>query len=158
MKVELTEYRTLQFVYPYTLEDFVLHPQPPHKSHHDRIAKLHSEHETRLKFLQEREEEKTRKRKEALRKVAPGYEPPEDDDGVTEVGSSITSDLEEKHKKTGILEPTRKSQVPLTDTLSTSPGQTTTSAQAEDKPRDVMDDLVEGLARMDELENKSETK
>lgn len=147
----------LQFVYPYTLEDFVLHPQPPHKSHHERISKLHTEHDIRIKFLKEREEEKIRKRKEALRKVAPGYEPPEDEGEEGDVGSSNTGGFEAKPRKTGILEPTRRSQVLLTETLNASPVQTS-KPEEESKPRDVMDDLVEGLARMDELENKTETR
>jgi hypothetical protein len=149
---------TLQFVYPYTLEDFVLHPQQPHKSHHDRIAKLHEEHEVRLKFLREREEEKLRKRKEALKKVAPGYEPPDAED--TSIGGISTHNAEDgRNRKSGILEPTRKNQTPAMTVLDApvhiADGSEGASKEKEVKPRDVMDDLVEGLARMDELESKS---
>jgi hypothetical protein len=131
----------------------VLHPQPPHQSHAERIRKLHEEHEVRVKFLKERHDEKARQRRDALRKVAPGYEPPEDEDDE----GSLT---EQHHRHSGILEPTRKSVVSSTPTLKTLEvaTQLVEPHKEESRPRDVMDDLVEGLARMDELEEQSGTK
>lgn len=145
----------------------MLHPQAPHKSHSERISKLHEEHEIRIKYLKDREDEKVRRRREALRKVAPGYEPPEEEDVD---GSGQTSSLQlvndgshtlrrdESHRRSGILEPTRKSQtIPLstgTSAKSTSDDKQPEAPNTSPKPRDVMDDLVEGLARMDELESK----
>lgn len=134
----------------------MLHPQPPHKSHHERIAKLHEEYETRVQFLKEREQEKTRRRKEALRKVAPGYEPPDEED---EGFSAVMGSDEPHHRRSGILEPTRKSQTPTTGILSPplqDPEPVEAKQEATTAPRDVMDDLVEGLARMDEQENRPE--
>lgn len=138
------------------MEDFVLHPPAPHKPHAERIAKLHEEHSIRVRYLKEREEEKIRKKKEALRKVAPGYEPPEEDGSEVAGGSTSSTGLDEGHRKTGILEPTRKSMQttisPVSPSLSNAEAET---KQEEPKQRDVMDDLVEGLARMDEQEGKT---
>lgn len=99
-----------------------------------------------------------------MRKVAPGYEPPEEDDGFQTSGLELVNDgsntlkRDESHRRSGILEPTRKSQtIPMsTGTLSkaTSEENKAEASSTSPKPRDVMDDLVEGLARMDELESK----
>lgn len=145
----------------------MLHPQAPHKSHAERIAQLHTEHEVRLKYLKEREDEKARKRKEALRKVAPGYEPPEDDAttsgraGEGWDGRSPADADTAHHRRSGILEPTRKTQnaqagIDVDEKVGSATSKSPEVGKEEVKvPRDVMDDLVEGLARMDELESKT---
>lgn len=95
-----------------------------------------------------------------MRKVAPGYEPP-DEDPTSVGGRGGVSNLnaEDTRKKSGVLEPTRKNQIPAMTVLD-SPVQIADGASKEEeaKPRDVMDDLVEGLARMDELESQPQSK
>ena len=131
----------MQFVYPYSLEVHVLSPAAPHLSHSERIRALKESHEQRLSFLQERENDKLQKRREQMRKIGPGWEPP-DDNGLGDPATKRTS---------GILEPTKKAAI----TFETVPADTEpasyTSTMGEG-PRDVMDDLVEGLAKLDQLE------
>ncbi|GAA94534.1 uncharacterized protein L969DRAFT_91510 [Mixia osmundae IAM 14324] len=61
------------FVYPWTLETHVLSPPEPHPSHAILRSELASTHQKRLRVLQAREDEKVRRRREALQKMAPGY-------------------------------------------------------------------------------------
>lgn len=148
------------FVYPYSLEQHVLSPQPPHESHAARMRALDDTQAQRVQFLKNREDERTRKKREQLRKVAPGWEPDEagDDasgDGVLSPGGTAGK------RQSGILEPTRKPPTASRAAAQSEEGEQAVKeerrVQAEDKPRDVMDDLVEGLARMDELEGRNET-
>ena len=133
----------IQFVYPYSLEDHVLSPQPPHLSHAERIRKLEEQHATRVKFLKDREDEKLRKKKEQLRKVAPGWEPADEgEDGMPGKRSS------------GILEPTRKTTVKAQEEKLVEKKPSPAEPKEPPKPRDPMDDLVEGLAAMDDLESR----
>ncbi|KAL7006559.1 hypothetical protein EMMF5_003980 [Cystobasidiomycetes sp. EMM_F5] len=129
------------FVYPYSLEDHVLSPAPPHVSHSERITSLRDQHAKRLAFLKSREQEKARKRKEQLRKVAPGWEPPDD------VGDDATGVTTGTSKRTsGILEPTRK-------VVKAEPAKPDVLEEAiipTSQTRDVMDDLVEGLAKLEQ--------
>ena len=96
-----------------------------------------------MKFLKDREDEKIRKKREQMRKVAPGWEPEEEGDGKS------------GKRHSAILQPTRKAQTqasPTTMAIETAKEKDSTPTEP-DKPRDVMDDLVEGLAKMDELES-----
>ena len=136
-----------QFVYPYSLENHVLAPQPPHISHAERIRTLQEQHATRTKYLKDREDDKARKKREQLRKVAPGWEPDETDEGIS------------GKRHSAILEPTRKvaQQAAVPPPPQSVQGKAAAVSEPE-KPRDVMDDLVEGLARMDELETSRSAK
>ena len=110
-----------------------------------------------------------KRRREALRKVAPGYEPPEDDAVLSFAdrgdcgmeGRTSRSEGGTHHRRSGILEPTRKVQQSQPGTTAAEQASSPTPQPADvgieevKQPRDVMDDLVEGLARMDELESKS---
>lgn len=136
-----------QFVYPYSLETYVLSPQPPHISHAERIRKLEEQHAARVKFLKDREDEKKRKKRDQMRKIAPGWEPAEDDEDGSTGGQGKRS--------SSILEPTKKKAFNSAD-AAPSVG-TATSEPVATKPRDPMDDLVEGLSRMDDLESKRST-
>ena len=107
----------------------------------------------RVQYLKDREGERTRKKREQLRKVAPGWEPDEAGDNAS--GDGILSPGGTAGKRqSGILEPTRKPTASRAAAQSEEGEQAVKSEHAQDKPRDVMDDLVEGLARMDELEGR----
>lgn len=58
-----------QFVYPFTLEPHVLTLEA------SRRSTLAAHAARREAYLQSREEEKERRKREALRKIAPGFEP-----------------------------------------------------------------------------------
>jgi hypothetical protein len=69
----LTRY-TQQFVYPFTLETHVLSPPWPHQPHAAIRAQIAATRAARLQVLHRREEDKASRRKEVLRRVAPGWE------------------------------------------------------------------------------------
>ena len=95
--------------------------------------------------MKAREDDKIRKRKEQLHRLAPGYNPPE-----TSEDSAGTSNA---NRVSGILEPTRKPSAmdrPLS--LASADAQQQPVKSAIPPPRDVMDDLVEGLAKMEKAE------
>jgi hypothetical protein len=115
----------LQFVYPFTLETHVLSPPPPHVPHSALRAQIAAVRAARLDFLRRRAEEKACRRREALRKVAPGWE---------EGGDAV-------------LQPKRLSA------LGMGPGGRTPPVPSATLPpsgtRDPMLDLVDGIASLD---------
>lgn len=111
-----------------------------------------------MQYLKEREDERTRKKREQLRKVAPGWEPDEAGVDASGAGDGTLSPRGTAGKRqSGILKPTRKPTASRTAVHTAESNQAVKAKEeerAEDTPRDVMDDLVEGLARMDELEGR----
>lgn len=71
--------------------------------------------------------------------MAPGWEPQE--------GGSIGNNLEKR--RSGILEPSKK-KTDATSMAATIEQPPTNDPQAAERPRDAMEDLVEGLARLDQ--------
>ena len=115
----------LQFVYPFTLEPHVLTLE---SSRAATIAAHHVRHEA---YLKQREENKERVRREALHRIAPGFEPQSGPLVPTKVSDSNAS---EAGAITGGA------------ALSTEEGP---GAQGHGRQRSVMDDLVDHLAALD---------
>jgi hypothetical protein len=108
----------MQFVYPFTLEPHVLTMESSRRS--TLLA-----HTTRWEnYLRSREEDKERRKREALRRVAPGFEPQGGTLVPTQVGNSHA----------------QKDSVPAA--LATPPAR-------KERPKSVMDDLVDHLASLD---------
>lgn len=112
---------------------------------------MDEEQAQRAQYLKDRDEERTRKKREQLRKVAPGWEPDEASD-ATDGAGVLSPGAPAAKRQSAILEPTRRPTVNKNE-LQNLPAEQAARAE-EVKPRDVMDDLVEGLARMDELEGR----
>ncbi|KAF5344770.1 hypothetical protein D9757_013429 [Collybiopsis confluens] len=118
---------TAYFVYPFTLEPQVLTMESSRRS---TIAA----HEARRQaYLRSREDEKEQRKREALRKIAPGFEP-----------------------RGSLLVPTRASSVPLStgsESADTGPGPITSSSSSgtpgHRHSKSVMEDLVDQLAALD---------
>ncbi|KAF9039222.1 hypothetical protein BJ165DRAFT_374463 [Panaeolus papilionaceus] len=112
---------TPYFVYPFTLEQHILTVEAA------RRATLASHASRREGYLRSREDEKARRKREALRRIAPGFEP-----------------------HGNLLVPTK------TATQQTTPSSTGTpnlnvnpNTQMHQQTRSVMDDLVDQLAALD---------
>ncbi len=107
----------MQFVYPFTLEPHILTVES------SRRTTMMAHAARREALLRARDDEKERKRREALRRIAPGFEP---------TGS--------------VLVPTRTGSFQRTDSapVSSLPVEST-----HQRTRSVMDDLVDQLAAMD---------
>ncbi|KAF9071079.1 hypothetical protein BDP27DRAFT_1362097 [Rhodocollybia butyracea] len=109
-----------QFVYPFTLEPHVVTMESSRRS---TIAAHAARREA---YLQSREDEKEQQKRDALRKIAPGFEP-----------------------RGSLLVPTRATSVPPTpgnDNLAAMPHN---SATGHRHTRSVMEDLVDQLAALD---------
>ena len=106
----------LKFAYPFTLEPHILTVESSRRS---TIAAHNARHEA---YLRQREEEKLRRRREALRRIAPGFEP-----------------------ASGPLLPTKLSK----DADIPDGQRSSTSAFGHERQRSVMDDLVDHLAKLD---------
>ncbi|KAF8921205.1 hypothetical protein CPB85DRAFT_1210834, partial [Mucidula mucida] len=108
---------TAYFVYPFTLEPHILTVES------SRRTTMMAHAARREALLRARDDEKERKRREALRRIAPGFEP---------TGS--------------VLVPTRTGSFQRTDSapVSSLPVEST-----HQRTRSVMDDLVDQLAAMD---------
>jgi len=123
---------TPYFAYPFTLEPHTLTLES------SRQTTLQAHHARNTAYIKQREDEKSRKKREALRKIAPGFEP-----------------------SSGPLVPTKlsHSSSPQSSTVigSESIDAKTDSVHPEDgfgvKKRDVMDDLVDQLAAIDSARN-----
>ena len=114
-----------QFVYPFTLEQHVLTLESSRRS---TIASHNARHEALLK---QREEEKERRKREALRRIAPGFEPSSGPLVPDRVAGGGGVDASVRSAEGGV----------------NAPGHT--------RQRSVMDDLVDQLAAMDAASNGS---
>nr|GAT55352.1 predicted protein [Mycena chlorophos] len=100
------------FVYPYTIEPHILTLES------SRRSTLAAHQAQREAYLRQRLEEKERRKRDALRRIAPGFEP-----------------------QGQVLVPTKRSS--LVGPLPPSP------PQSQQRPKSVMEDLVDQLAAMD---------
>ncbi|KAH8102264.1 hypothetical protein BXZ70DRAFT_931238 [Cristinia sonorae] len=121
---------TPYFVYPFTLEPHVITLEE------SRRSTLAAHAARRAAYLKSRDDEKERRKREALRRIAPGFEP-----------------------QSGLLVPTKR--VSLDMSTQTSPvsrsgsGQGIVPASGHARSRSVMDDLVDHLAAMESASSKS---
>ncbi|KAH9005648.1 hypothetical protein EDB86DRAFT_3061785 [Lactarius hatsudake] len=109
------------FVYPFTLEPHVLTVES------NRRATLVAHAARREALLRAREDEKQRRKREALRRIAPGFEPR----GAPLVPVKTGIALDQQQKEDGI------------------DGNAVAAAGQGGQPRDVMDDLVDRLAALE---------
>ncbi|PBK87251.1 hypothetical protein ARMGADRAFT_1055124 [Armillaria gallica] len=108
---------TAYFVYPFTIEPHILTVES------SRRTTLAAHTARREAFLRARDDEKERRKREALRKIAPGFEP---------AGS--------------VLVPTKTSNPPS----HTTPGPELPTGSSSHQPsKSVMEDLVDQLAALD---------
>ncbi|PPQ99827.1 hypothetical protein CVT24_009621 [Panaeolus cyanescens] len=125
----LPESVTPYFVYPFTLEQHILTVESARRS------TLASHASRREAYLRSREDEKERRKRDALRRIAPGFEP-----------------------HGNLLIPTKNSSLThqTTPSSSTSPNPTTNpNGQTHHRTRSVMDDLVDQLAAMESRDSSS---
>ncbi|KAJ3799585.1 hypothetical protein GGU11DRAFT_815274 [Lentinula aff. detonsa] len=111
---------TPYFVYPFTLEPHVLTLESSRRS---TVSSHQARHEA---FLLSRENEKEQRKREALRKIAPGFEP-----------------------RGSVLVPTRATSVPLSATPNNFNADTLPSSTGHRYTKSVMEDLVDQLAALD---------
>ncbi|KAJ3718099.1 hypothetical protein DFJ43DRAFT_777726 [Lentinula guzmanii] len=111
---------TPYFVYPFTLEPHVLTLESSRRS---TVSSHQARHEA---FLLSRENEKEQRKREALRKIAPGFEP-----------------------RGSVLVPTRATSVPLSATPNNVNADTLPSSTGHRYTKSVMEDLVDQLAALD---------
>ncbi|KAI9462831.1 hypothetical protein BJY52DRAFT_1425336 [Lactarius psammicola] len=109
------------FVYPFTLEPHVLTVES------NRRATLAAHAARREALLRAREDEKQRRKREALRRIAPGFEPR----GAPLVPVKTGLALDQQQRKED------------------GAGGNATAASQGGHPRDVMDDLVDRLAALE---------
>ncbi|KAH9041507.1 hypothetical protein EDB83DRAFT_2409282 [Lactarius deliciosus] len=109
------------FVYPFTLEPHVLTVES------NRRATLAAHAARREALLRAREDEKLRRKREALRRIAPGFEPR----GAPLVPVKTGIALDQQQKEDGMG------------------GKAVAAAGQGGHPRDVMDDLVDRLAALE---------
>ena len=111
-----------QFVYPFTLEPHVLTAES------NRRATLAAHAARREALLRAREDEKLRRKREALRRIAPGFEPQAAPLVPVKTGLALDHQQQQQQKEYGAG-----------------------SDAAAGHPRDVMDDLVDRLAELESV-------
>ncbi|KAI0634827.1 hypothetical protein C8Q77DRAFT_1104222 [Trametes polyzona] len=112
---------TAYFVYPFTLEPHVLTVEA------SRRSTLAAHAARREAYLKAREDEKERRKREALRRIAPGFEP----------------------KATPLVPTKRFSGVPGQPGSSAEGGSQTGEGGGHQRSKSVMEDLVDQLAALD---------
>ncbi|KAF7796128.1 hypothetical protein EIP86_007301 [Pleurotus ostreatoroseus] len=121
----VTEY----FAYPFTLEPHVLTVESA------RRASLAAHASRRAALLRAREDEKERRKREALRRIAPGFEPQ-------------STPLVPTRRETGAQ--LQSAGTPGSSGVGTGTGGATPDAASpEDRSRSVMEDLVDQLAALE---------
>jgi len=118
----MTSGLTSQFVYPFTLEPHVVTLE---SSRRTTVAAHTARREA---YLRSRDDDKERRRRDALRRIAPGFEP-----------------------HSGPLVPTRNTGNPMT----TDEGGAKGYEQPQQQSRSAMDDLVDQLAALDSATSSS---
>jgi hypothetical protein len=116
----------LQFVYPFTIEPHVLTVES------NRRATLAAHAARREALLRAREDEKQRRKREALRRIAPGFEPLSAPLVPVKTGLALDQQLHQQ-----------KEDEARGDGIDT--------AGLGGHPRDVMDDLVDRLAALESV-------
>ncbi|KAJ3486471.1 hypothetical protein NLI96_g4213 [Meripilus lineatus] len=117
---------TPYFVYPFTLEPHVLTVESSRKS------TLAAHAARREAYLKAREDEKERRKREALHRIAPGFEP-----------------------QSAPLIPTTRAPLDGSVALSISGASQVTKEDLNQRSRSVMDDLVDQLAALDSRSSSS---
>jgi len=128
----LPESVTAYFVYPFTLEPHVLTLES------SRQSTLRAHQSRNATYLRAREDEKLRRQREALRRIAPGFEP----SGSTLVPTRITQNINMSPPSISMKSPPDSPQL---QQLTASPPTS----------RDVMDDLVDQLAAIDSAKSNT---
>ena len=113
-----------QFAYPFTLEPHVLIVESNRRA---TLAALSAQHEA---ILRAREDEKQRRKREALRRIAPGFEPCAAPLVPVKTGLALDQQQQQKWKEDGVG---------------------SDAAGQAGHPRDVMDDLVDRLAALESV-------
>ncbi|SRR5258708_1471176 len=124
-----------KFAYPFTLEPHTLTLES------SRQTTLQAHQVRNAAYLKAREDEKSRKKREALRKIAPGFEP----SGGPLVPTKI-SHSRQSSTVTGTGSVDENTENTRTDSVHPGGG-------FEVRERDVMDDLVDQLAAIDSAGN-----
>ncbi|GFZ49776.1 hypothetical protein JCM24511_07179 [Saitozyma sp. JCM 24511] len=142
----LPEDITAYFVYPFTLETHVLSLQP---SPHEAIAQRRARN---AQILHQREIEEEQREREALHRVAPGYNP----SALLVPKSASTGTTTSTTYTQGGLDGLMTSSAGMSGVTSGSSGnvggtQTQTQAQTQSPASDPMDDLV---SRLEEMESR----
>ncbi|KAK0462894.1 uncharacterized protein EV420DRAFT_1143504 [Desarmillaria tabescens] len=119
---------TAYFVYPFTLEPHILTVES------SRRTTLAAHTARREGFLRARDDEKERRKREALRKIAPGFEP---------AGS--------------VLVPTKTGSVSNPPSYSTPDPGPERPSSGHQQSKSVMDDLVDQLAALDSKDDSQST-
>ncbi|KAF8480429.1 hypothetical protein DFH94DRAFT_692743 [Russula ochroleuca] len=116
------------FVYPYTVEPHVLNIESNRRT---TIAAHAARHEA---YLRAREDEKNRRKREALRRIAPGFEPRSAPLVPVKTGAALGQEQQQQQHEGG-----------------GDPTAAAAGAAGQDLPqRDVMDDLVDRLAALED--------
>lgn len=121
------------FVYPFSLESYVLSENSPNS---ETISALHSKH---VEYLNFRKSEKERLRREEIRRLAPGWKDRSEQDGEDE----------------GILKPDIKGKIG--EGLNGNDGFKEEGKEMVKEQRNVMDDLVDHLASLDSQASEQTT-
>lgn len=115
-----------QFVYPFTLEPHVLTLES------SRQSTLQAHVTRNTAYLRSRDDEKLRRQREALRRIAPGFEP----SGGTLVPTKLA--------------PRKETSPPLTQSLGSRQ-----FPSSSPPPRDVMNELVDQLVALDSAKSRT---